>query len=206
MAKIKFEKTLPDTIQDMDKRRETERDISRHLAEIRTHWAAMLAIPEIAEKCKDIDVACEYEFLIEDIEKKISEVQAMPLPIAEKNQVICEWKEIKRKIQYHAEKLVQAFDYFPGGYIDLDDGDPSTVDIIPKFRKELEDKGATVAIPQEAKNLYQVFLNVVEAAREFEEYQANHNLNVRDVCSCLYHIRTTEEFARNWIKGTWRKY
>ena len=91
MAKIKFEKTLPDFVKDREKRRDAERDISRHLQEIHTHWAAMLAIPEIAEKCKDIDVACEYENFITDIEKKIAEVQAMPLPITDKNQVICEW-------------------------------------------------------------------------------------------------------------------
>lgn len=206
MAKMKFENTLPDTVQDREKRRDAERDISRHLEEIRTHWAALLQIPEVAEKCKDIDVACEYENFITDIEKKIAEVQAMPLPITDKNQVICEWKEISRNIQYHAEKLIQAVDYFPCGYLTIEDGNPSTVDIIPKFRKELEDKGATVAVPQEAKELYQVFLNVVEAAREFEEYQASHNLNVRDFVSCVEHIRTAEDFAKNWINGTWKKY
>ena len=206
MAKIKFEKNLPDYVQDRDKRREAERNISRHLAEIRTHWAAMLAIPEIAEKCKDIDVACEYESFITDIEKKIAEVQAMPLPITDKNQVICEWKEITRNIRYRGEKLVQAVDYFPCGYLSIEDGNPSSVDIIPKFRKELEDKGATIAVPKEAKELYEVFMNVVEAAQEYEKYQSNHNLNVRDFVSCLEHIRTAEDFAKNWINGTWKKY
>ena len=204
--KTRFAESLPDFILDMEARRETSREISRKLADVKKYWQAMLDIPEIAEKAKDIDIACEYEFLIEDIDKKIADVQSMPLPAAEKAKLIADWKETKRLIQVNGEKLVQAFDYFPGGYIDMEDGDPSTVHIIPQFRKELEDKGATVAVPQEAKELYQVFLKVVEAAKEFEEYQCNHNLNVRDFGSCLYHIRTTEEFARNWIKGTWRKY
>lgn len=204
--KNNFSSSLPDYVQDRERRRETEREISRNLAEIRNHWKAMLQIPEIAEKCKNIDVACEYQFLIEGIDKKISEVQAMPLPITDKNEVMCEWKEIKRQVQYHGEKLVEAVDYFPCGYLLIEDGNPDTVDISPKDRKELEIKGATVAVPAEAKELYQVFINVVEAAKEFEAYQFNLNLNVRDFISCITHIRDAEDFAKNWISGTWKRY
>lgn len=204
--KNNFSSSLPDYVQDRERRRETEREISRNLAEIRNHWKAMLQIPEIAEKCKNIDVACEYQFLIEGIDKKISEVQAMPLPITDKNEVMCEWKEIKRQVQYHGEKLVEAVDYFPCGYLLIEDGNPSSVDIAPKDRKELEIKGATVAVPDAAKELYAVFLKVVEAAKEFEAYQFNLNLNVRDFISCITHIRDAEDFAKNWISGTWKRY
>lgn len=189
--KNNFSNSLPDYVQDRERRRETEREISRNLAEIRNHWKAMQSIPEIAEKCKDIDVACEYEFLLENIDKKIAEVQAMPLPITDKNEVICEWKEIKRQVQYHGEKLLDAVDYFPCGYLIIDDGNPDAVDISPKDRRELETKGATVAVPQEAKDLYQVFIKVIQAAKEFEDYQFNHNLNVRDFISCITHIRNS---------------
>lgn len=204
--KNNFSNSLPDYVQDRERRRETEREISRNLAEIRNHWKAMLQIPEIAEKCKDIDVACEYEFLLSDIDKKISEVEAMPLPITDKKEVICEWKEIKRQVQYHGEKLVDAVDYFPCGYLIIDDANPDAVDISQKDRKIMEDKGATVAVPQEAKELYKVFMKVVEAAKEFEAYQFNHNLNVRDFISCITHIRNAEDFAKNWISGTWKRY
>lgn len=195
--KNNFSNSLPDYVQDRERRRETEREISRNLAEIRNHWKAMQSIPEIAEKCKDIDVACEYEFLLENIDKKIAEVQAMPLPITDKNEVICEWKEIKRQVQYHGEKLLDAVDYFPCGYLIIDDGNPDAVDISPKDRRELETKGATVAVPQEAKDLYQVFIKVIQAAKEFEDYQFNHNPNVRDFISCITHIRNSEDFAKN---------
>ena len=206
MNKLNFENSLPDKVQVREKRRETEREISRNLAAIKEHWAALLSIPEIANLVKDINKALDYEDLLSSIDKKIAEVQAMPLPITDKSEVIQEWKEIKRNIQYHCEKLVEAEEYFPCGYVTIGDGNPSSVDIIPKFRKELEDKGATVAVPQEAKELYQVFLNVVEAAREFEEYQFNLNLNVRDFISCITHIRDAEDFAKNWISGTWKRY
>lgn len=206
MNKLNFENSLPDVVQVREKRRETEREISRNLAAIREHWKAMQSIPEIAEKCKDIDVACEYDFLIEGIDKKISEVDAMPLPITDKNEVICEWKEIKRQVQYHGEKLLEAVDYFPCGYLLIEDGNPDAVDISQKDRKELEIKGATVAVPDAAKELYQVFMKVVEAAQEYEKYQFNKNLNVRDFISTITHIRDAEEFAKNWISGTWKRF
>lgn len=206
MVKMNFDKSLPDYVQDREKRRETEREISRNLAAIREHWKAMQSIPEIAEKAKDIDVACEYDILMSDIDKKISEVQAMPLPITDKNEVMCEWKEIKRQVQYHGEKLLDAVDYFPCGYLIIDNGNPDAVDISPKDRRELEIKGSTVAVPDAAKELYQVFMKVVEAAQEYEKYQFNKNLNVRDFISTITHIRDAEDFAKNWISGTWKRY
>ena len=206
MNKLNFENSLPDVVQVREKRRETEREISRNLAAIKEHWAALLNIPEIADKVKDINLALDYEDLLLSIDKKITEVQAMPLPITDKNEVIQEWKEIKRNIQFHCEKLVEAEEYFPCGYVTIEDGNPSSVDISPKDRRELEEKGATVAVPAEAKELYKVFMNVVEAAQEFEKYQFNHNLNIRDFVSCVMHIRNAEEFAKNWISGTWKRY
>lgn len=204
--KNNFSSSLPDAVQILERKRETSREIDKNLADVRTHWKAMQSIPEIAEKAKDIDVACEYDILMSDIDKKISEVQAMPLPITDKNEVICEWKEIKRQVQLHGEKLLDAVDYFPSGYLIIEDSNPSSVDISPKDRRELEEKGATVAVPQKAKDLYQAFLRVVQAAKEFEQYQFNNNLNVRDFISCITHIRNAEDFAKNWINGTWERY
>lgn len=206
MVKLNFEKSLPDVVQVREKRRETEREISRNLAAIKEHWAALLDIPEISEKVKDINLALDYEDLLLSIDKKITEVQAMPLPITDKNEVIQEWKEIKRNIQFHCEKLVEAEEYFPCGYVTMEEGKPETVDISPKDRKELEIKGATVAVPDAAKELYQVFMKVVEAAQEYEKYQFNKNLNVRDFISTITHIRDAEEFAKNWISGTWKRF
>ena len=206
MVKMNFDKSLPDYVQDREKRRETEREISRNLAAIKEHWAALLAIPEIAERVKDINQALDYEDLLLSIDKKIKEVEAMPLPITDKNEVVQEWKEILRNIQFNCEKLVEAEEYFPCGYVTIEDGNPSSVDISPKDRKIMEDKGATVAVPQEAKDLYQVFYKVVQAAKEFEDYQFNHNLNVRDFIGCITHIRNAEEFAKKWLNGTWKRY
>lgn len=204
--RLKFEEKLPDFIQVMERRRETRREIDRRLAEIREHWSAMLAIPEIAEKAKDICQALTYEDFLPDIDKKIADVQAMPLPITDKNEVIREWKEIKRQIIFHGEKLVEAEEFFPLGYVYIEYGKPESVTIRPKDRKEIEDKGATVAVPQEAKDLYNVFMKVVDAAKEFENYQFIHNLNVRDFISVVTHVRDTEDFAKNWINGTWKRY
>lgn len=206
MNKMNFEQKLPDKVQVREKRRETEREISRNLAAIKEHWAALINIPEISERVKDINQALDYEDLLLSIDKKIKEVQAMPVPVTDKNEIIGEWREIKRQVQYHCEKLVEAEEYFPCGYVTIEDGNPSSADISPKDRKELEIKGSTVQVPQEAKDLYEVFMKVVQAVKEFEEYQFNHNLNIRDFVSCVMHIRNAEEFAKNWINGTWKRY
>lgn len=205
--KLNFESKLPDFVQVIDHRRETRREIDRNLAAIREHWAAMLAIPEIAEKVKDINYALDYENLLPPIDQKITDVYAMPLPVTDKNEVIAEWKEIRRQIIFHGEKLVEAFEYFPLGYAYVAEyGNPESVTIRPRDRRELEDKGATVAVTDAAKELYEVFMNVVQAAKEFENYQFNHNLNVRDFLSVITHIRDAEDFAKNWINGTWKRY
>lgn len=204
--KLNFESKLPDFVQVIDRRRETRREIDRNLAAIREHWAAMLAIPEISEKAKDICQALTYEDFLPEIDKKITDVQAMPLPIIDRNEVIAEWKEIRRQIIYHGEKLVEAEGFFPLGYVVFEYGQPDAVTMRPGDRREMEDKGATVAVPQEAKDLYQSFMNVVKAAKEFENYQFLHNLNVRDFISVVTHVRDTEDFAKNWINGTWKRY
>ena len=204
--KLKFEENLPDFIQIMERRRETRREIDKRLAEIREHWAAMLAIPEISEKVKDINQALAYEDLLPPIDKKIDDVQAMPLPITDQTEVIAELKEIKRQIIYHAEKLVEAYEYFPCGYVVFEYGQPDAVTMRPRDRRDMEDAGATVAVPDEAKELYESFMNVVKAAKEFENYQFLHNLNVRDFISVVTHVRGAEDFAKNWINGTWKRY
>lgn len=204
--KLKFEENLPDFIQIMERRRETRREIDRRLAEIREHWSAMLAIPEIAEKAKDICQALTYEDFLPEIDKKIEDAQTLPLPIIDKNEVIAEWKEIKRQIIFHGERLVEAEGFFPLGYVSFENGNPEATTIKPKDRKEIEDKGATVAVPDAAKELYQVFMRVVDAANEFENYQFNHNLNVRDFLSVITHVRDAEDFAKNWVNGTWKRY
>lgn len=204
--KLNFESKLPDFVQVIDRRRETRREIDRNLAAIREHWAAMLAIPEIAEKAKDVCVALTYEDLLPEIDKKIADAQTLPLPITDKNEVIAEWKEIKRQIIFHGEKLVEAEGFFPLGYVVFEHGNPDAVTMRPKDRREMEDKGATVAVPDEAKELYQSFMKVVDAAKDFENFQFNHNLNVRDFLSVITHVRDAEDFAKNWINGTWKRY
>lgn len=204
--KTRFAESLPDFIQDMEARRETSREISRKLADVKKYWQAMQNIPEIAEKTKDIDVACEYEFLIEEIDKKIADVQSMPLPAAEKAKLIADWTEIRRLIQVNGGKLVEAADYFPGGYLSIENNDPESVTIKPIDRQQLEEEGATIAVPQEAKELYEQFMKVVRAAEEWENYQYAHNLNIRDFVSTYTHISSAEDFAKNWLKGTWKRF
>lgn len=203
--KTRFAESLPDFIQDMEARRETSREISRKLVDIKKYWQAMLKIPEIAEKAKDIDVACEYELLIADIDMKITDVQSMPLPAAEKAKLIADWKEIRRQVQVNGEKLVEAVDYFPCGYLSIENNSPESVTIKPIDRQQLEEEGATIAVPQEAKELYEQFMKVVRAAEEWENYQYAHNLNIRDFVSTYTHISSAEDFAKNWLKGTWKR-
>ena len=63
-----------------------------------------------------------------------------------------------------------------------------------------------IQIPEEARELYSQFLAAIQAIQDFHQYERDNGLNERDFISIIGHIHNAEEFATNWIYGTWKKY
>lgn len=201
-----YENELPSTVIDRERRREVEKAISRNLTEIKKHWKALQSMPDIAHTVQTIDEALDGQGAIDIITQKIYETDMLPLPYEEKQAIKLQWDKMLSEVEEHCEELNKCFDFFPLGYVECPDGTPDSLCVKPKFYRLIVDEKTTIEIPDEAKELYQEWLKVVEAAENFEKYQFNHNLNVRDAVSCFQRIRNAEDFANNWLKGTWKRF
>lgn len=205
--KINFEKELPAIFLDKEKKKEAESDVKRHLQAVKTHWKALQDIPDIAAAVQTLDEALDGNEAIRIITQKFYETDMLPLPYAEKQAIKKEWDKMLTEVEIHIEELNNNFDFFPLGYLQKEDeNDPLTLYIAPKDLRDLIEEKATVEVPQEAHDLYNEWLKVVEAAKNFEQYQFNHDLNVRDVIQVFQHIRDANDFAKNWFYGTWKRY
>lgn len=57
--KLNFEKQLPTTLIDREKKREAESDVKRHLQSVKTHWKALQQMPDIADAVRTLDDALD---------------------------------------------------------------------------------------------------------------------------------------------------
>lgn len=205
--KLNFEKQLPTTLIDREKKREAESDVKRHLQAVKSHWKALQQMPDIADAVRTLDDALDGGEAKNIIGKKMFEIDLLPLPYDEKKALINQWEKMLVEVENHVEELNNSFDFFPLGYLQCkEENNPDTLFISQKDLRLTIEEVAKVKIPQEAHDLYAEWLKVVEAAKNFEQYQFNHNLNVRDVVSVFEHMRDANDFAKNWYYGTWKRY
>ena len=202
-----YEPNLPKTVQSKDKFNQAYSEALNAVSEAKEHWRALLATPEIADRCKDIDVALDDKAaIIAYYTEKIAAVKALPVPPSEKAKMLQEWQSAKDDAEAHLNALEDAMDSLPCGYITYEDDNPDSVSISCKDLLEYANKESEIQIPDEARELYSKFLAVINAIRDFHQYEKEKGLNERDFISVISHIHSAEEFANNWIMGTWKVY
>ena len=202
-----YEPNLPETVKSKDKFNDAYDRALNAVEKAKTHWSALLSVQEIEERLRDINKALdEREEISRYFSQKIKEVEALPLPSTEKAKILQEWQKIKAETEAHLSALEEAFDTLPCGYMDYEENRPDTLTISEKSLKEYATKESLINVPEEARELYNKFLAAISAINEFHTYEKEKNLNERDFISILGHVHSAEEFAKNWVYGTWKKY
>lgn len=202
-----YQPNLPQTISSKERFNEAYERALNAVQQAKTHWGALLSIPEIKDRLSDINKALdEKEEISLYFSEKNKEVEALPLPSTEKAKILQEWQKIKAETEAHLSALEEAFDTLPCGYMDYEENRPDTLTISEKSLKEYATKESLINVPEEARELYNKFLEAISAINEFHRYEKEKNLNERDFISILGHIHSAEEFASNYIFGTWKKY
>ena len=133
-----YEPNLPKTVQSKDKFNQAYSEALNAVSEAKEHWRALLATPEIADRCKDIDVALDDKAaIIAYYTEKIAAVEALPVPPSEKAKMLQEWQSAKDDAEAHLNALEDAMDSLPCGYITYEDDNPDSVSIswlhLPSF-------------------------------------------------------------------------
>lgn len=202
-----YEPNLPETVKSKDKFNDAYDRALNAVEKAKTHWGALLSIPEIKDRLSDINKALdEREEISLYFSEKIKEVEALPLPSTEKAKLLNEWQKIKAETEAHLSALEEAFDELPCGYLEYEENRPETLTISEKSLKEYATKESLIQVPDEARELYSKFLAAISAINDFHAYEKEMSLNERDFISILGHIHNSEEFAKNWVYGTWKKY
>ena len=202
-----YEPNLPEAVKSKDKFNQAYERALNAVEKAKTNWSALLSIEEIKEPLRDINKALdEREEISLYLSQKIKEVEALPLPSTEKAKLLQEWQKIKAETEAHLTGLEEAFDELPCGYIEYEESKPETLTISEKSLKEYATKESQITVPDEARELYSKFLAAIKAINEFHTYEKEKGLNERDFISILGHIHSAEEFAQNWIFGTWKIY
>ena len=203
----KFEPKLPRTIKSKAKFNKAYTDALNAVKQAKEHWRALLATPEIADRCRDVDKCLDdKEVIIAYYTEKIASVEALPLPPTEKAKMLQEWQRAKDDASTHLNGLEEALDSLPCGYINYKDNAPESVTISRKNLLEYATNESKIPVPDEARELYSKFLAAIQAINDFHEYERKKDYNERDFISIIGHIRNAEEFASNWVYGTWKKY
>ena len=119
---------LPQSIKDKDKEREAHKDTLQAISEAKNHWGALLRMPELVDRCYNLDEASDTLFTFKELyADKIKGVEKMPLPSATKAQMITEWREAEKQAESHLQALNNALDKIPDGYLSYSDGDPESI-------------------------------------------------------------------------------
>lgn len=203
----KYDSNLPQTIRSKERFNQAYTTALNAVEEAKTHWVALLSIPEIKDRLQDINKALdEREEISLYLSKKIREVEALPIPQTEKAKLIQEWKTIKADAERHLTGLEEAFDTLPCGYITYEENNPDSVSITNKDLLEYATNQSKINVPDEARELYARFMAAIQAINDFHTYEREKGYNERDFISIIGHIHNAEEFATNWIMGTWKKY
>ena len=202
-----YEQNLPKTIKSKERFNDAYSAALNAVKEAKLHWSALLSTPEIKDRCKDIDVALdEKESIIDYYSKKIEDVEALPVPPSEKAKMLQEWQSAMDKAEKHLNALEDAFDTLPCGYISYEEDNPESIAIKSKDLMEYATNESKIQIPDEARELYSKFLAAIQAINDFHTYEREKGYNERDFISIIGHIHNAEEFASNFIYGTWKKY
>lgn len=201
-----YEPTLPKSIKSKERFNDAYQTALNAAKQAKQHWSALLATPEIADRCRDIDVALDDKAaIIAYYAEKIAAVEALPVPPTEKARMIQEWQSAKDDAETHLNGLEDALDSMPCGYIQYESDAPESVAIKSKYLLEYANNQSTILIPEEAHELYSKFIAAIQAINDFHEYEKEKGYNQRDFISILGHIHNAEEFAYNWATGTWKK-
>lgn len=200
-----YEPTLPKSIKSKERFNDAYQTALNAVKEAKEHWIALLSIDEIKDKLQNINKALdEREEISLNLSQKIREVEALPIPQTEKAKLIQEWKNIKADAERHLTGLEEAFDTLPCGYITYEENNPDSVSITNKDLLEYATNQSKIQIPDEARELYSKFLAAIKAIQDFHEYEREKGYNERDFISIIGHIHNAEEFASNYIYGTWK--
>lgn len=198
---------LPKTFQDKNKERESHKETLQAISEAKKHWRALINMPELVDRCYNLDEACDTLFTYKDMfAEKIKAVENMPLPSASKNKMIIEWRAAEKQAAYHLNELNKALDKIPDGYLSYADGDPESLCISPKDLMAIEKQAGAMRVPDEAQELYNKFLDACKAAEAFHKYQREKGYNVRHFVDVCMNVTSAEDFARCFVNGTWKKY
>ena len=198
---------LPQTIQDRDKEREAHRDTLQAISEAKKHWRALINMPELVDRCYNLDEASDTLFTYKDMYAvKIKGVEKMPLPSASKAQMIKEWREAEKQAESHLQALNKALDKIPDGYLSYSDGDPESICVSPKDMRAIEKQSGEIQVPKEAQELYNKFIEACKAIEAFHTYEQEKGYNVRHFVDVCMHVTSAEDFARCFVNGTWKKY
>ena len=202
-----YQPNLPQTISSKERFNEAYERALNAVQQAKVHWSALLSIKEIKEPLRDINKALdEREEISLSFSEKIKEVEALPLPSNEKAKLLQEWQKLKAETETHLTALEEAFDTLPCGYMEYEENKPETLRISDKNLKEYATQESLINVPNEAIELYSKFLAAIQAINEFHQYEREKNLNERDFISILGHIHNSEEFASNYVFGTWKKF
>lgn len=202
-----FEPNLPKTIKSKERFNDAYTTALNAVSGAKEHWRVLLATPEIADRCRDIDEALDDKAaILAYYAEKIAAVEALPVPPTEKAKMLREWNQAKTDAEKHLNGLEEAIDSLPGGYITYENYNPDSLSISNKDLMEYATKQSTIKTPTEAHELYEKFMAAIQAIQDFHDYEREKGLNERDFISIIGHIHTAEEFASNWVYGTWRNY
>lgn len=202
-----FEENLPQTISSKERFNEAYERALNAVQQAKVHWGALLSVQEIKVHLCDINKALdEKEEISLYFSEKNKEVEALPLPSTEKAKLQQKWQKLKAETETHLTALEEAFDTLPCGYMEYEENKPETLRISDKNLKEYTTKESLINVPDEARELYNKFFAAISAINEFHRYEKEKNLNERDFISILGHVHSAEEFAKNWVYGTWKKY
>lgn len=198
---------LPQSIQDRDKEREAHSETLKAIEAAKNHWGALLKMPELVDRCYNLDEASDTLFTYKDMyDVKIKGVEKMPLPSATKAQMIMEWRAAEKQAAYHLNELNKALDKIPDGYLSYSDGDPESLCISPKDLRAIEKQAGEIQVPDEAQELYHKFLDACKAIEAFHTYEQEKGYNVRHFVDVCMNVTSAEDFARCFVNGTWKKY
>ena len=198
---------LPQSIKDKDKEREAHKDTLQAISEAKNHWSALLNMPELVDRCYNLDEASDTLFTFKELyADKIKGVETMPLPPASKAQMIMEWRAAEKQAESHLQALNKALDKIPDGYLSYSDGDPESLSISPKDLMAIEKQAGEIQVPKEAQELYKIFLDACKAIEAFHTYEQEKGYNVRHFVDVCMHVTSAEDFAKCFANGTWKKY
>ena len=198
---------LPQSIQDKDKEREAHSETLKAIEEAKNHWRALINMPELVDRCYNLDEASDTLFTYKDMyADKIKGVEKMPLPSATKAQMIKEWRAAEKQAESHLQALNKALDKIPDGYLSYADGEPESLCISPKDLRVIEKQAGEIKVPDEAQELYNKFLDACKAIEAFHSYEKEKGYNVRHFVDVCMNVTSAEDFAKCFVNGTWKKY